>query len=137
MSNIKELEFKKIGDSRGDLVALEALKNIPFEIKRVYYLVNTKKDVARGFHAHRKLKQVLICVAGSCRVILDDGFKREDVTLSSFTHGLLINSLIWREMHDFTEDCVLLVIASEHYEESDYLRNYEDFLRIVKDASNT
>lgn len=134
MSLIKKIDFLNLGDSRGDLVALEEFKNIPFDIKRVYYLVQTKKNESRGFHAHKKLKQVLIAVSGSCRVILDNGHQREEVVLSSFTQGLLIESTLWREMHDFSDDCVLLVLASEYYDENDYLRNYEEFKRIISNA---
>lgn len=128
MSIVKKLEFSNLGDARGDLVSLEALKNIPFDIKRVYYLVKTKTNESRGFHAHKNLKQILICLSGRCRIVLDNGFEREEVVLNSFVQGILIESMIWREMHDFTEDCVLLVLASDYYNENDYIRNYNDFL---------
>lgn len=137
MSIVKKVKFENLGDLRGDLISLEQFKNIPFEIKRVYYLANTKKRESRGFHAHKKLKQVLIAVSGRCKVILDDGCQREEVILDSFQEGLLIESFVWREMHDFSENCVLLVIASEHYDEDDYLRNYEEFMKVVKNGTNT
>lgn len=127
MSLVKWVEFPPLGDSRGSLVALEAEKTIPFTIKRVYYIFGTQEGVARGFHAHKKLSQVAICVTGKCRMLLDDGRSRESVWLDSPTKGILIENMIWREMHDFSEDCVLLVLASEHYDESDYIRVYEDF----------
>lgn len=103
--------------------------NIPFEVKRIYYIFDTKLNVVRGLHAHKNLKQVAIALKGSCRFVLDDGKVREDVWLKSPNEGLLIDSCLWREMHDFSEDCVLMVIASEKYDESDYIRNYEEFLK--------
>ena len=133
MSNlVKLINFPPLGDHRGSLVALEANKIVPFDIKRVYYIFGTGSGVARGFHAHKALKQVAVCVAGSCRMLLDDGQKKEDVLLDSPMKGLLIEDLVWREMHDFTPDCVLLVLASEHYDEADYLRDYDDFVKVVK-----
>nr|WP_255705080.1 FdtA/QdtA family cupin domain-containing protein [Xenorhabdus sp. PB61.4] len=120
------------GDERGSLVALEYGSNIPFEIKRVYYLFNTSKGVKRGFHAHRNLKQIAIAVRGSCRFVLDDGKERVNLLLDNPAQGLVIESFIWREMVDFSEDCVLMVLANELYDESDYVRNYDDFLESVQ-----
>lgn len=135
MSLIKLLSFTPLGDNRGSLVALESNKSIPFEIKRVYYIFGTKDGVLRGFHAHRNLKQVAVCVTGSCRFVLDNGKEREEVLLDCSTRGLIIEDLTWREMHDFSPDCVLLVLASEYYDESDYIRDYEEFLRIANDEA--
>ena len=129
MSLIQLVDFPALGDERGSLVAIEAPKKVPFEIKRVYYLFGTKAGVARGFHAHKELKQLAICVTGKCRMILDDGASKEDAWLDSPTTGLLIDSMIWHEMHEFSADCVLLVLASELYDETDYIRNYDDFIR--------
>ncbi|MDN3398529.1 WxcM-like domain-containing protein [Psychrobacter sp. APC 3426] len=128
MSLIQWVHFPPLGDARGSLVALEAGSTIPFPIKRVYYIFATQKDVARGFHAHHNLKQVAICITGKCRMVLDDGKTREEVILDSATEGLLIEDLVWREMHDFSDDCVLLVLASEHYDEADYIRDYDEFI---------
>lgn len=127
MSPIKLINFTPLGDHRGSLVALESNKNVPFDIKRIYYIFGTISDVARGFHAHRELQQVAVCVSGKCRMVLDNGVQREEVWLDSPTKGLLIGNLIWREMHDFSPDCVLLVIASDYFNELDYIRHYEDF----------
>lgn len=129
---VKWIEFPPLGDDRGSLVALEANASIPFDIQRVYYLFGTKQDVTRGLHAHLALKQVMLCVTGSCKILLDDGVVKESVTLDSPTKGLLVESLVWREMSHFSPDCVLLVIASEHYDESDYIRDYVKFKRVVK-----
>jgi len=134
MSLIKTISFNPLGDERGSLVALEGSKSVPFDIKRVYYLFDTKDGVSRGFHAHRNLKQVAVCVTGSCRFILDNGKRREEVVLNKSTTGLLINDLTWREMYDFSPDCVLMVLASEYYDESDYIRDYQEFLKAVNNG---
>ena len=133
MSLIKTVSFKPLGDDRGSLIALEGSKIIPFDIKRVYYIFATKEGVSRGFHAHRNLKQVAVCVTGSCRFVLDNGKQRKEVVLDKSTTGLLIEGLIWREIHDFSPDCVLMVLASEYYNELDYIRDYDDFLEFVND----
>ncbi|QKJ65573.1 WxcM-like domain-containing protein [Deefgea piscis] len=127
---IKLIQLQKHGDERGALVALEENKNIPFPIKRVYYLFGTKENVRRGFHAHKKLKQVAIAVRGSCRFLLDDGKEKIDLLLDNAAQGLLIESFMWREMYDFSEDCVLMVLADDFYDESDYVRSYEEFIQI-------
>jgi dTDP-4-dehydrorhamnose 3,5-epimerase-like enzyme len=132
MSLIHWTHFPPLGDERGSLVALEGGKTVPFPIQRVYYLFGTKLGVSRGFHAHKKLQQVAVCVTGRCRMVLDDGQKREEVWLDTPTQGLLIGNMVWREMHDFSHDCVLLVLASNHYDENDYIRNYEDFIRLAE-----
>jgi dTDP-4-dehydrorhamnose 3,5-epimerase-like enzyme len=133
MSLIKWINFQSFGDARGSLVALEIGMegSIPFDVKRVYYIFETGECVSRGFHAHRNLKQVAICLAGTCRMVLDDGQRREEVLMDSPSKGLLIGNMFWREIHDFSSDCVLLVLASEHFDEADYIRNYDDFKRII------
>jgi dTDP-4-dehydrorhamnose 3,5-epimerase-like enzyme len=130
MSLIKWIEFPRLGDERGELITLEIgmEKTVPFDIKRVYYIYHTAKGVSRGYHAHKELKQVAICISGKCKMILDSGDSREEVWLDTPKKGLLIESMIWREMHDFSEDCVLLVLASEHYDESDYIRDYQEYI---------
>lgn len=116
-----------MGDERGKLISLEENKNIPFEIKRVYYIYDTSSEVTRGKHAHPHLQQVIVCVHGKCKFLLDDGLKKEIVELSSPDKGLFIGENIWREMYDFTPDCVLMVLANEYYNEEEYIRNYTDF----------
>lgn len=127
MSLIKFIDFPALGDERGSLVALESEKTVPFSIKRVYYIFGTNAGVSRGFHAHKRLQQVALCITGKCRMILDDGRQRDEVWLDSPNKGLIIGDLVWREMHDFSEDCVLLVLASEHFDEDDYMRDYDEF----------
>lgn len=129
--NIQILPLQTHGDDRGSLIALEEGKNIPFSVKRVYYMFNTGEGVRRGYHAHKTLKQVAIAVRGSCRFLLDDGREKIDIQLDNPCQGLLIESFIWREMYDFSADCVLMVLADELYEESDYVRDYAQFLDMV------
>lgn len=126
--NIDLFQLAPIGDDRGKLIALESQMNIPFEIKRIYYIFDTIPNVIRGKHAHRKLKQILICISGSCTILLDDGISREEISLDTPSKGLMISSLTWREMYNFSPGAVLLVLASEHYDESDYIRDYNQFL---------
>jgi len=119
------------GDSLGWLVALEEGRQVPFPIKRVYYIFGTKPGVKRGKHAHRKLRQLAICLSGSCRFLMDDGVSRQEILLSSNTHALGIEPMVWHEMEDFSADCVLLVLASDIYEESDYIRSRAEFDSMV------
>lgn len=128
------INFRVEGDYNGNLVPLEAKGDIPFDIKRVYYIWGTNHDVVRGHHAHRKLEQVIICIAGSCDFILDDGHKKETVHLDSPNQGLYLKHNIWREFTNFSPDCVIVVLASEHYDESDYIRDYNVFLKEIKNG---
>lgn len=123
------IDFEIMGDERGSLIALEEHHNTPFDIKRVYYIFGTKTGVRRGFHAHRDLKQIAICVSGSCKFLLDDGKNKRNVLLDSPDQGLLIEGLIWREMYDFSSDCVLMVVANQYYDENDYIKDYDTFLK--------
>lgn len=124
--------FQQHGDERGQLVALEEMKDIPFKIKRVYYMYDTLQDVRRGRHAHKSLEQILICIHGSCKVFLDDGHETKIVSLEKPYEGLYIANDMWREMYDFSKDAVLLVLASELYDESDYIRDYDEFINFCK-----
>lgn len=129
--NLALIDFKIMGDERGSLIALEENHNVPFDVKRVYYIFGTEQGVRRGYHAHKNLKQLAICVSGSCKFLLDDGKQKEHIELTSPTQGLLIEGLIWREMYDFSPDCVLMVLADAYYDESDYIRDYDIFLKAV------
>lgn len=128
----KKLTFLTKGDERGNLIAIEENKNIPFEIKRVYYIFDTKDGVRRGFHAHKNLEQVLVCVNGSCEILLDDGKEKSITKLENRNEGLFIEKLVWREMFNFSADCVLMVLASDYYDEKDYIRDYNDFKNYLK-----
>lgn len=133
MSLVEFIDFKPLGDERGQLFSLETNQNVPFDIKRVYYMFGMQDDLPRGFHAHKELRQLAICIKGSCRMILDDGTRKEEAVLSKPNTGIMIDKLIWHEMHDFSNDCILMVIASDFYDESDYLRNYKDFSNFLGD----
>ena len=126
------LEFETMGDERGSLISLEWERNVPFVVNRTYYIFGTKPDASRGFHAHRDLKQIVICVAGRCDILLDNGLQKTSFHLSKPNQGLYINKMIWREMHNFSHDCILLVLASKVYDEADYIRKYDAFLRELK-----
>lgn len=125
-------QFPPHGDERGQLIAIEENKDIPFTVRRVYYIYDTLPGVRRGHHAHKCLEQILVCVSGSCRIHLDDGSDTAEVLLDKPWEGLYICNDIWREMYDFAPGTVLLVLASEPYDEADYIRNYDEFLRMVQ-----
>lgn len=133
---VKEMRLPWHGDERGKLIALEALTDlVPFEVKRVYYIFDTTPGTVRGKHAHRVLKQLLICVSGACTIECEmpDGTKTEH-RLDWPDRGLLIEGLAWRNMKEFSKDAVLLVLASELYDESDYIRSYDEFRRICENV---
>lgn len=131
------IDFRPLGDSRGHLVAIEAESAVPFPVRRVYYIYGTRRGVERGFHAHKALRQVAVAVAGSCEMLLDDGSSECSVFLDSQTQGVLIEPGVWHYMRKFSPDCVLLVLADQHYDESDYIRDYGDFKQWVATSSNS
>jgi dTDP-4-dehydrorhamnose 3,5-epimerase len=126
------IQFIKKGDERGSLVALQGHDNVPFGIQRAYYLTDTKPGVSRGFHAHRQLKQLAVCVSGRCRMLMDDGVTRVEHWLDATDKGIYIPPMVWHEMHDFSADCVLLVLADAYYDEADYIRDYTQFKALVR-----
>lgn len=129
--NYKLLDMTIFGDERGKLISLEGNKNIPFEIKRVYYIYDTLPNQARGQHAHRSLEQIIIAIDGACQFVLDDGKTREKVWLNSPDKALYIGKNMWREMKHFSYGCKLMILASEYYDEKEYIRNYNEFLKEV------
>lgn len=128
--------FQPHGDERGQLISMEEFKDIPFHIKRVYYMYDTQDGVVRGKHAHKNLEQILVCIHGSCKILLDNGHEKKIIPLERPYEGLYVASSMWREMYDFSKDTVLLVFASELYDESDYIRDYDEFLEFVKGQKN-
>tara|TARA_B110001469_G_scaffold91958_1_gene87469 strand:- start:10806 stop:11213 length:408 start_codon:yes stop_codon:yes gene_type:complete len=122
------INFKPLGDERGSLIAIEAEKSVPFPVRRVYYIFGTKAGVERGFHAHKALNQVAVAVTGSCEMVLDDGETKTTVLMDSSGKGVLIEPSVWHYMKSFSSDCVLLVLADQHYDEADYLRDYDAFM---------
>jgi len=131
MTICKRYEFPELGDDRGSLVVMDKKSGVPFLIKRVYYIFGTVQGTSRGFHAHKKLHQIAVCISGRCRMVLDDGATREDVWLESPRIGIDLPAMLWHEMYDFSTDCVLLVITSDDYDEADYIRDYGEFQELV------
>lgn len=131
MYNIAMIKFKKYSDKYGSLIPIEATGEVPFEIKRVYYIFDVPAHIRRGFHMHRKLHQVLICVKGIVKILVKTPFEEQVVELNNPSEGLYIGPMIWREMYDFSEDALLLVLASDHYDERDYERNFDKYLEIA------
>lgn len=117
-----------IRDRRGALIALEGERDIPFAIERVYYLYDTPAGGERGAHSHKALHQWAVCVAGACTILVDDGERQNEVRLDCPDLALHIGPRIWREMRNFTEGAVLMVLASQRYDETDYIRDYATFL---------
>ncbi|WFD11386.1 sugar 3,4-ketoisomerase [Tepidibacter hydrothermalis] len=132
MYNCGLFKFIDITDKYGHLTPIEGKIDIPFDIKRVYYITKVEKDTTRGYHAHRKLHQVLVCVKGSVKIKMANTKEEKIYTLDNSSVGLYIGPYIWREMFDFSEDAVLLVLASEHYDESDYIRNIDFYMEEAK-----
>ena len=121
------------GDERGKLIPIEAA-DAGFDIERVYYIYGTPADAERGFHAHKELRQIAMAVSGTCSIELDDGREKASVTIDHPSVGLTIEPMVWHVMRDFSEDCVLLLIASAAYDEADYIRDYERFLTVAAEA---
>jgi len=130
--NCSLIKFKDITDKYGHLTPIEAKIDIPFEIKRIYYITRVEQGITRGFHSHRKLHQVLICLNGSIKIRVKNPNEEEIIELNDSSVGLYIGTYVWREMFDFTEGSVLLVLASEYYDEDDYIRNYDFYLEEAK-----
>ena len=138
MNNVKMLEFPQRGDERGHLVIVEGGIDVPFEIKRAFYIYGSDADVVRGQHANRKTEFVLINVAGKSKVKVKDGEGNEAIYCLNRPHtGIYLPTMVWKDMYDFSEDSVLLVLASEHYDASEYIRNYDDFVKAILDSNNS
>ena len=133
MNNVREYRFHAHSDEYGHLTAVEENREVPFAIKRVYYIFGVRNEVRRGFHSHINLRQMLICVSGSVKILTKTPYEEEITELNDPRQGLYIGPMVWREMYDFSQDAVLLVLASEYYDEADYLRNYQIYERLAKD----
>ena len=131
------LEFSQKGDDRGHLVIVEGMEDIPFDIKRIFYIYGSDKDVIRGQHANKKSEFVLINVAGTSKVKVKDGKGNESIYSLNRPHtGVYLPRMIWKDMYDFSEDSVLLVLASTHYNPDEYIRNYNDFVNVVRSKND-
>ena len=128
------LEFSQKGDNRGHLVIVEGMQDIPFDIKRIFYIYGSAPNVVRGQHANMRSEFLLINVAGTCKVKVKDGRGNEAVFSLNRPHtGIYLPKMIWKDMYDFSEDSVLLCLSSEHYDPEEYIRNYEEFVNMVAD----
>ncbi len=130
---VKIVNLKVHNDHRGNLVAIESLKDVPFEIKRIYYLFNNSPSETRAKHAHKNLTQLYIAVSGKCKILIDDGNTKEYITLDNPNAGILFEKPTWREISDFSHDCVLLVLASDNFKKEDYIYNYEEFKKFISE----
>lgn len=128
----KMFKFKDLGDERGNLVVVEGEKDIPFLIKRVFYMYGSDDSVIRGSHANRKTQFVLINICGSSSIKVDNGFESEVVKLDEPRVGIYLSTMLWKEMYDFSEDSILLVLASEYYDSQEYIRSYEQYIQEVR-----
>lgn len=130
---VKLLEFSDLGDERGNLVVVEGNGlDIPFEIKRVFYIYGSDDQVIRGQHANKKTEFVMINVSGRSKVRVDNGYEQDVISLDRPRMGLYLSTMVWKDMYDFSEDSVLLVLASEHYDAEEYIRSYDDFMKEIK-----
>lgn len=128
----KLLKFKEMGDARGKLVAIEANQDVPFEIKRIFYIYGTDSTAVRGQHANRNSEFIFINVAGSSKVKISDGTHEKVVVLDQPGAGLYMPKMVWKEMYDFSPDSVLLVLTNTHYDGNEYIRDYDEYLKIMK-----
>ena len=136
MDGYKVIDFEIHSDNRGNLTSLSENQEIPFKIKRIYYTWDMPNDAIRGGHAHKNLDEVMVCLHGSCDFVLDDGKEKITVTLDKPNKGLYIKANLWRDFRNFSKDCVVILIASELYDTEDYIRDYEEFLKIQKGLHN-
>ena len=135
MNKVKMLEFSQHGDDRGHLVVVEGGQDIPFEIKRMFYIFGSDANVVRGQHANRRTEFVLINVAGKSKVKVKDGEGNEAIYCLNRPHtGIYLPTMVWKDMYDFSEESVLLVLASEHYDNTEYIRDYETFVKEIIDG---
>ena len=136
MDRVKMLDFPQMGDERGHLVIVEGGREIPFDIKRVFYIYGSGRDVVRGQHANRRSEFVLINVVGTSKVKVKDGEGNEAIYCLNRPHtGIYLPNMVWKDMYDFSEDSVLLCIASTNYDASEYIRDYEEFVKIIREES--
>ncbi|MGL6064751.1 MAG: sugar 3,4-ketoisomerase [Fusobacteriaceae bacterium] len=127
MKKYKLLSFPQLGDTRGHLVVVEGIKDIPFEIKRMFYIYGTQENVVRGEHANRNSEFVLINLAGSCKVRVDDGINEEIITLDKPHEGIYLSKMVWKDMYEFSKDSILLVLSNYSYDSKEYVRDYKEF----------
>ena len=131
-TEVQMLEFQQEGDERGHLVIVEGMKDVPFDIKRIFYIYGSDSTVVRGQHANKKTEFVLINVSGQCKVRTEDGKGNEKIFLLDRPHiGIFIPQMVWKDMYDFSEDSIILCLASEHYDPEEYIRDHDAFIKYV------
>jgi uncharacterized RmlC-like cupin family protein len=136
MNRVKRIDFPVIHDERGNLSFIENSSHIPFDMQRVYYLYDVPGGSERGGHAHKELQQVIIAMSGSFDIVLDDGFERMIYQLNRSSFGLYIPVMIWRELNNFSSGAVCLVLASSKYDEKDYIRDYNEFIKLAREIEH-
>lgn len=135
MKKYKMLSLPQLGDERGHLVVVEGLKNIPFEIKRMFYIYGTLPDVIRGQHANKNSEFVLINLAGNCKIKVDDGVNKEVIVLDKAHEGIYLDKMVWKDMYDFSENSILLVLSNFSYDSNEYVRDYSEFKKITNELN--
>lgn len=133
-NKVQMIKFNQLGDDRGHLVVVEGEKDVPFDIKRIFYIYGSDTDVIRGQHANRKSEFVLINVSGTSKVKVDDGKNKKVYNLDEPHLGIFLPKMIWKDMYDFSEDSVLLVLSNEKYDASEYIRDYDEYLKEISDG---
>lgn len=137
LNSVQLIDFPQLGDDRGELVVVEGNQNIPFDIKRIFYIYGTEGQMIRGQHANRNTKFCFINVAGSSTILVDDGLgNREEYVLNQPYKGLYVPNPLWKEMYNFSADSILLVLASEHYDANEYIKDYNQFVQYMKKEAN-
>ena len=129
------VNLPRVSDPRGNLTFIESEGHVPFQIMRVYYLYDVPGGETRGGHAHRECESLLIAVSGSFEVVLDDGYDRRSFIMNRAYSAIYIPRMVWRELVNFSSGSVCVVLASEHYDEDDYYRDYDEFVKVVKEGS--
>ncbi len=131
MKKYQLMELKSFGDERGSLISFQKDINVPFDVKRAFYIYDTKCDVARGCHANRNSQFLLVVINGSCRIKIDDGKKQDNILLNKPHQALFLDKMVWKEMYEFSYNAVLLVLSNEYYDESEYIRDYDLYKKEV------
>ncbi len=131
MSISQFIDFPNLSDKRGSLVSIDSSVGLPFDVKRIYYIFGTQKNVSRGHHAHKRLHQAALCISGSCEMTIDNGDSQEKILINSPYKAINLPPMLWHEMYNFSQDCILLVLASDFYNEDDYIRDYKNFKKLL------
>lgn len=131
MMNYKLYDLKDFGDERGSLIPLEGGNNVPFEVRRAFYIYDTKPSTPRGAHANKQSEFLLVVISGSCKVLIDDGKNKEIVELNRPNQALYLDKMIWKEMYDFSYNAIMLVLSNCKYDDSEYIRNYDDYIKLI------